>query len=238
MYCYTAGSKPVVVQRHFQKIARAVVGIKWLRSEIWTNISRHNDRTLRVCTLNIDHGTLCFLFTESFFFHSPYLISTNYFIVFQAISYAANDVRLRNFKMKSKDNVELPYNSQYSSLEFVDGIVLELSSRGLCELYSEYLDLIEDGKLIPEAHYKLGTNKFPIVAEPVDVSFKLKSYAAKRAEIIADNHVDMMFDHVRLPARKECLAKRYYRAAPHKYEQLIATLDSMKTALPIEYHFR
>lgn len=169
---------------------------------------------------------------------TPYLISTNYCVVFQAITYAANDKRLQSFKMKANDVIELPYNMQYSSLAFVHEDIIAMSTRGMCELYSEYLDLIEEGKLMPDAEYRLGTNVFPNLGEPVDTVFKMKSYKAKGVEVIADNENKMIIEEVALPVRRHRAPRRYFTERPQKYASLVETLDSLRTTLPVEYHFR
>ncbi len=169
------------------------------------------------------------------------MISTNYCVVFQAITYATNDKRFQNFKIKAKDKVELPYNAQYSSLEFVHEDIINMSTRQMCDLYSEYLDLIEDGKLMPDAEYRLGTNGFPNMDQkPVDTVFKMRSYKAKGAELIADNDANMTFEDVQPPRKRPYVAKRYFTEDPKYYEsqELIPKLRSLATILPIEYQFR
>jgi hypothetical protein len=140
--------------------------------------------------------------------------------------------------MKANDVIELPYNMQYSSLAFVHEDIIAMSTRGMCELYSEYLDLIEEGKLMPDAEYRLGTNIFPNLGEPVDTVFKMKSYKAKGVEVIADNENKMIIEEVSLPVRRHRAPRRYFTERPQKYASLVETLDSLRTTLPVEYHFR
>lgn len=144
---------------------------------------------------------------------------------------------MQSFKMKARDVIELPYNVPYSSLDLADGDLVEMCKREMCEFYSEYLDLIEEGKLMPDAEYRLGTNVFPNLGDPVDTVFKMKSYKAKGVEVVSDNE-HMALDNVALPVRKQRVPRRYFTEIPQKYSSLVETLDSLRTTVPVEYHFR